>query len=100
MANIFFEGEKAEKEEAAQRLIEAVGAIFDGAFDVVFQRDDGGAHLTLLLEVEYPSRQLEEQSHNALLLDLVKEPKWMGWRFITLKIPPGGLLLYRRRDSD
>ena len=98
MANIFYAGEKAEKSEASRRLIQAVTAIFDGQFDVIFQMDDGGSHLTLLLEVENPGLQIEEQLDNMLLLELIREPKWMGWRFITLKIPPGGLCLYQNRD--
>ena len=98
MANIFYAGEKAEKSEASQRLIEAVSAIYDGEFGVIFQMDDGGSHLTLLLEVENPGRQLEEQTENMLLLDLIREPKWMGWRFVTLKIPPGGLCLYDNQE--
>ena len=68
MANIFYAGEKAEKAEASRRLIEAVSAIYDGEFGVVFQMDDGGSHLTLLLEVESPHLQLEEQMENMLLL--------------------------------
>ena len=98
MANIFYAGEKAEKPEASRRLIEAVSAIYDGEFGVVFQMDDGGSHLTLLLEVENPSLQLEEQTENMLLLDLIREPKWMGGRFVTLKIPSGGLCLYENQE--
>ena len=97
MANTFYTGEKAKKPEASQSLIQAVTAIFDGQFDVIFQMDDGGSHITLLLEVETPTLQLEEQLDNALLLELVREPSWMGWRFVTLKIPPGGLCLYQDR---
>tara|TARA_R100000008_G_scaffold72555_1_gene50783 strand:- start:203 stop:499 length:297 start_codon:yes stop_codon:yes gene_type:complete len=98
MANIFYAGEKAEKSEASQRLIEAVSAIYDGEFGVIFQMDDGGTHLTLLLEVESPGLAIDHQIENMLLLDMIKEPKWMGWRFVTLKIPPGGLCLYDNQE--
>jgi len=98
MANTFYTGEKAEKPEASRRLIESVSAIYDGKFGVVFQMDDGGSHLTLLLEVEHPGLQLEEQTENMLLLSLIKEPQWMGWRFVTLKIAPGGLCLYENQE--
>ena len=61
MANTFYTGEKAEKSEASRRLIESVSAIYDGKFGVVFQMDDGGSHLTLLLEVEHPVPLFELQ---------------------------------------
>jgi len=75
-------GEKAPKDEAERALRKHVAGIWDGRFDVKFESDDGGTHITLWLEVENPSMPLDQP-----LLNELWASKWMGWRFIITKCP-------------
>jgi hypothetical protein len=80
----FTSGEKASKKDAEESLRAHAAAIYDGVFDVKFESDDGGNMITLYLEVEEPSEQLDPFIHDALW-----SIKWKGWRFIITKCPPG-----------
>lgn len=77
-------GHKSDKEEAKKKLMQHAAGVFDGRFTVRFESDDGGNHITLILEVEEPSKSLD-----SFLCDALFEPKWMGWRYIIKKVPPG-----------
>mgnify|MGYP001354512966 FL=1 len=44
MANIFFNGEKAEKQIAINEMLVHISNYFDGRFEVVANSDDGGNH--------------------------------------------------------
>ena len=84
MANIFFSGEKADKKEAKKQLMLHIAGVFDGRYTVRFESDDGGNHITLIIEVEEPSQTLDN-----FLSDAISFPKWMGWRYLIVKVPPG-----------
>lgn len=91
-------GEKASKKEATESLTELIGSIYNGVYHVRTTSDDGGHILELVVEVEEPSDQLPP--HLAKLLYV--GPKWRGWRFVTLKVPPGyigTIMLADKRDD-
>ncbi len=84
MANIFFSGEKASRQDAEKSLRQHVAGVCDLRFTVKFESDDGGHHLCLYIEVEDPEVQLEPGLSDALCA-----PKWEGWRYLVVKCPPG-----------
>jgi len=68
-------------------LVLMISNYCDGRYEVLFTHDDGGA----LLEV-----QVEVPDVNGILLEQVPDfpffeiwPKWMGWRVVVAKVPPG-----------
>jgi hypothetical protein len=78
-------GEKSDKDEAVKKLMMHTAGVFDGRFTVRFESDDGGTHIVLILERDEPSQKLEP-----FLADtLAGGKKWMGWRYIIKKVPPG-----------
>ena len=81
----FAMGEKSEKSQAEKKLRMHTAGVFDGRFTVRFESDDGGTHIVVVLEVDDPSKKLEPFLADAL--DGGK--KWMGWRYIIKKVPPG-----------
>ena len=84
MANLHFAGEKEPKDKAKAALIKHVKAACDLYHAVRFESDDGGNHMVLYLEVGEPSDPLDPYLRATL-----HTPKWMGWRFILLKVPYG-----------
>ena len=84
MSSRHFSGEKASKKEAIKSLMQHAAGIYDGRFAARFESDDGGTVLNLYLEVEQPSKPLDK-----FLTDALFESKWMGWRYVITKVPPG-----------
>ena len=84
MSSKHFGGEKASKKEAEKALMAHTAGVFDGRYIVKFDNDDGGSVINLYLEVEEPSQPLPTFLASALF-----EPKWMGWRYVITKCPPG-----------
>mgnify|MGYP001316435595 CR=1 FL=1 len=84
MASLYFGGEKAEKSDAKKNLMQHAASVFDGRFTVCFDSDDGGNHIVLVLEVADPSDNLDP-----FLTQTLHSAKWMGWRYIILKVPAG-----------
>lgn len=84
MASRHFSGTKASKDEAKKALMTHVAGIYDGRYTVRFDNDDGGSLINLYLEVEEPSKPLDK-----FLTDALFESKWMGWRYVITKCPPG-----------
>ena len=80
----FAMGEKSDKAEAVKKLMMHAAGVFDGRFTVRFESDDGGTHITLIVEVEDPNENLDP-----FLVDTLGHTKWMGWRYIIKKVPPG-----------
>lgn len=80
----FAMGEKSDKDEAIKKLMRHAAGVFDGRFTVRFESDDGGTHITLIVEVEDPNENLDP-----FLVDTLGHTKWMGWRYIIKKVPPG-----------
>ena len=52
MANLFFSGEKASKEEARKALMEHIADNWTGTFTANFHTDGGGIHIQAVLEFE------------------------------------------------
>lgn len=84
MGSKHFSGPKAPKEEAKKSLMTHVAGVFDGRYTVRFDNDDGGSLINLYVEVEEPSQPMDK-----FLVDALFESKWMGWRYVITKCPPG-----------
>ena len=98
MANKFFSGEKASKAEAKAALEEHINRVYDQPFHIRFVSDDGGNLLEVIIEREHVREQIDEGTWD--LIDT--GPKWMGWRRVTLKVPPGyidAIILAVKRDD-
>ena len=85
MANIFFAGEKASRQEAERSLRQHVAAVCDLRFTVKFESDDGGNHIVLYIEVEDPASVLDPGTRDAVC----GPAKWEGWRYMVMKCPIG-----------
>jgi hypothetical protein len=86
MANNFWAGKKSKFEDAKISLAKTIVEIYEGTFDIQLRSDDGGAHITLYVEVEDPSENL---THEGLIKFHHETVKWEGWRFILTKCPIG-----------
>ena len=86
MANIYFAGEKAPKEEARRELIKHVRSVCDLEHMVCFESDDGGSHIVIYVEVLVPSDPLSHFHKESLCMN-----KWMGWRQMVIKCPIGSI---------
>lgn len=98
MAKKYWSEEKASKEEAERELEKHVRGVYDKIFAIRFASDDGGNVIELVIERENPKEQIEAGLRS--LLDF--GPKWMGWRAILLKVPPGYIdcfILNPRKDD-
>lgn len=93
-------GEKATKQEAINKLVLKISEYFDGRYELKFGSDDGGSILNLYVEVPEPSVEFEKQVTNfPPLFDII--PKWMGWRCVLTKVPPGYVdAVINRTDWD
>lgn len=92
-------GEKAQKQHAINELVLMISNYYDGRYEVLFTHDDGGALLEVQVEVPTPSRSLSEQSPDFPFFDIW--PKWMGWRVVVSKVPPGYIdAITHRKDWD
>jgi len=99
VANLFFSGDKAPKQEAINALTLKIGEYFIGRYEVRAATDDGGNHLEIQIEVPEPNKSFEEQVEDfPPLFDVI--PKWMGWRTIILKVPPGYIDAITNRPDD
>jgi len=87
MANIFFNGEKAEKQIAINEMLVHISNYFDGRFEVIAKSDDGGNHLEVQVEMDEVSSTIESE-HPSFPFNEIW-PKWMGWRTLVVKVPPG-----------
>jgi hypothetical protein len=94
MAQLFAKRKKSSREDAISSLSSHVKSVCDNPFKVVFESDDGGTVLTLYIEVEEPSAPLSAYLHDALVtLD------WEGWRYVTIKTPPGYISAVMEREE-
>ena len=88
MANIFFSGKKASKQEAKKSLMEYVADNWTGGFTVDFHSDDGGEMIRAVLEVNDPNDLLGQEFRSKF------DAKWMGWRMVVLKVPVGHVRVF------
>ena len=87
VANIFFNEEKQPKQKAINEMLVHIGNYFDGRFEVLAAGDDGGSMLEVQVEVDDVSQTIEAQHATFPFFDVW--PKWMGWRVVVCKVPPG-----------
>ncbi len=100
MANIFFTGEKLDKQEAINSVMVEISNYFDGRYEAKAASDDGGSVLEVYVEVDKPSIPILEQHPDFPLFEIV--PKWGGWRCQVIKVPPGyidSVMLVPERDD-
>jgi hypothetical protein len=83
----FFSGKKAPKQPAINELLLLISNHYDGRYEVIACNDDGGALLEVQIEVPVVSDTLEAQAPDFPFFDIW--PKWMGWRVVITKVPPG-----------
>jgi hypothetical protein len=83
MANLFFSGEKATKEEARAGLMELIADNWSGRFTVNFHSDDGGHMIQAVLEFDNTEELMSDELRNKF------PAKFMGWRMVVLKVPTG-----------
>ena len=99
MANLFFSGDKAPKQDAINALTLKISEYYDGRYEVRPASDDGGNHLEIQVEVPEPSKNFDDQVPNfPPLFDII--PKWMGWRTVILKVPLGYIDAITNRAED
>jgi len=80
-------GEKAPKQEAINALVLEISNYYGGRYEVFRAMDDGGAILEVQVEVPEVSQSIEAQAPDFPFFDIW--PKWMGWRVVVCKVPPG-----------
>ena len=88
MANIFWNTKKASREEARKSLMEHIAEVWDDRFTVNFASDDGGHVIQAVLEFENPDDNMDPEIRAKF------DAKWMGWRMVVLKVPPGHIELF------
>lgn len=99
MANLFFAGEQAPKQEAINALVLKISEYYSGRYEVLPASDDGGSHLEVQVEVSSPSTRLSEQAPEFPFSEII--PKWMGWRVVVLKVPLGYIdCITNRKDNE
>lgn len=80
-------GKKAPKQQAINALTLEISNYFGGRFEVRGVSDDGGSILEIQVEVPHVGDSLERQHPDFPFFDIW--PKWMGWRVVVCKVPPG-----------
>ncbi len=92
-------GGKAPKQEAINELILKISNYCECRYEVFFTHDDGGALLEVQIEVPVVNNDLFEQIPDFPMFDIW--PKWMGWRVVVAKVPPGYIdSITLRTDQD
>ena len=88
MASLYFNDEKAPKQEAKKALMEHIADNWTGAFTVAFRSDDGGEHIMVIVEVDDPNKLLGQDFRSKF------DAIWMGWRLMVLKVPIGHIRVF------
>ncbi len=92
-------GEKAPKQTAINELTVMISNYYGGRYEVIAATDDGGTLLEVQVEVPDVSKFLDEQAPEFPFFDVW--PKWMGWRVVVCKVPPGYIdAITNRQDAD
>lgn len=81
MANIYWAGAKAPKEEAVKALMKELTECTDNRYYVRFESDGTGAHLCAIVETEHTDDTSKFKWKKQL------PDKFMGWRLIRLFVP-------------
>lgn len=92
-------GDKAPKQRAINELVVMISNYYGGRYEVIAVADDGGTLLEVQLEVPEVSQSLDSQAPDFPFFDIW--PKWMGWRVVVCKVPPGYIdAITNRQDAD
>ena len=81
MANIYWQGAKAPKEEAVDALMKELADCTDNRYHARFESDGTGAHLCAIVETIH-TKDTSKFTWKKELPD-----KFMGWRLIKLFVP-------------
>ena len=87
MANLYFRGDKAPKQDAINSLTLKISEYYGGRYEIRSASDDGGTHLEIQVEVRKPSLPLVDECPHFPIDEIV--PMWEGWRGVVLKVPMG-----------
>ena len=96
MANIYWAGAKAPKEEAVEALMKELAECTDNRYYARFESDGTGAHICAIVETEHtadPSKFIWKKQ---------LPEKFMGWRLVRLFVPRtyiDVILLAKERDD-
>jgi hypothetical protein len=80
-------GDKTPKQQAINELVVMISNYYGGRYEVIASIDDGGSMLEVQVEVPEVSKTIEEQAPDFPFFEVW--PKWMGWRVVVCKVPPG-----------
>jgi hypothetical protein len=95
----FSTGDKAPKQRAINELVVMISNYYGGRYEVLATADDGGTLLEVQVEVPDVSQELTPQAPDFPFFDIW--PKWMGWRVVVCKVPPGYIdAITNRSDPD
>ena len=83
----FSHGDKTPKQEAINALVLMISNYYGGRYEVLAKSDDGGSLLEIQIEVPKVGGSLDDQCPDFPFFDIW--PKWMGWRVVVCKVPPG-----------
>jgi len=98
MTNIFFAGEKGPQDKAKASIKKAVKDTKYKCY-AKFEGDDGGTHLALYVEVKDPNDFREHLSKNFKSI-FVPHSKWLGWRYIIIKVPYGYINTFIKKEVE
>ena len=96
MANIYWAGAKAPKEEAAKALMKELVDCTDNRYYTRFESDGTGAHICAYVETAHTKDPSKFKWNKQL------PPKFMGWRLVRIFVPVGYIdviLLAKERDD-
>ena len=83
MANIYWTGENAPKEEAVEALMKELVDCTNNRFYARFESDGTGAHLCAIVETP------KSQDRSKFSWKKQLPPKFMGWRLLRIFVPIG-----------
>ena len=98
VANIFFTGEKSSPEKAKATIEKAVKGTKYKCHAKI-ESDDGGSHVVLYVEVRDPNDHTEHLSEDFKSI-FVPHSKWLGWRYIIMKVPYGYINAFINKNVE
>tara|TARA_Y100000593_G_C4286606_1_gene325844 strand:+ start:608 stop:1030 length:423 start_codon:yes stop_codon:yes gene_type:complete len=97
MANIYWTGEKASKEETVSALMRELADCTDSRYHVRFESDGTGAHVCAIIET------IHTNDTSKFVWKKELPDKFMGWRLIRVFVPIGyikGIILAKEISND
>ena len=97
MANLYWRGDKAPKEQAVEALMKELVDCTDNQFYVRVESDGTGAHLCAYVET------VHTKEHKKFKWNKQPPHKFLNWRVVRIFVPMGyinAILLAKERDND